>query len=71
MLISPFNMIYISFMSRMGRDIIYDCWSCDLICVASSPDLYRINIEQAQAAANPMVYEEYIETEAGEGRRGT
>ncbi|KAI3746316.1 hypothetical protein L6452_08744 [Arctium lappa] len=31
---------------RMGRDMIYDCWSCDLICAASSPDLYRINLEQ-------------------------
>ncbi|MFS7889277.1 putative nucleolar protein 10/Enp2 [Helianthus anomalus] len=31
---------------RMGRDIIYDCWPCDLICAASSPDLYRINLEQ-------------------------
>ncbi|KAG5134221.1 hypothetical protein JHK82_025409 [Glycine max] len=31
---------------RMGRDISYDCWSCDLLCAASSPDLYRINLEQ-------------------------
>ncbi|KAL2319234.1 hypothetical protein Fmac_028203 [Flemingia macrophylla] len=29
---------------RMGRDIAYDCWSCDLLCAASSPDLYRINL---------------------------
>ncbi|KAK4345633.1 hypothetical protein RND71_035809 [Anisodus tanguticus] len=33
---------------RMGRDIIYDCWSCDLLCAASSPDLYRINLEQGR-----------------------
>ncbi|KAJ0865366.1 putative transcription factor WD40-like family [Helianthus annuus] len=33
---------------RMGRDILYDCWSCDLICAASSPDLYRINLEQGR-----------------------
>ncbi|KAI3506234.1 hypothetical protein L1887_28590 [Cichorium endivia] len=33
---------------RMGRDIIYDSWSCDLICAASSPDLYRINLEQGR-----------------------
>ncbi|KAL5546575.1 hypothetical protein UlMin_006262 [Ulmus minor] len=33
---------------RMGRDILYDCWSCDLLCAASSPDLYRINLEQGQ-----------------------
>ncbi|KAA8517258.1 hypothetical protein F0562_017490 [Nyssa sinensis] len=33
---------------RMGRDIAYDCWSCDLICAASSPDLYRINLEQGR-----------------------
>ncbi|KAK6244281.1 hypothetical protein QUC31_010690 [Theobroma cacao] len=31
---------------RMGRDIAYDCWSCDLLCAASSPYLYRINLEQ-------------------------
>jgi len=35
-----------SFGGRMGRDITYDCWSCDLLCAASSPDLYRINLEQ-------------------------
>ncbi|XP_050232794.1 uncharacterized protein LOC126681311 [Mercurialis annua] len=33
---------------RMGRDIAYDCWSCDLFCAASSPDLYRINLEQGR-----------------------
>ncbi|KAI3691172.1 hypothetical protein L2E82_49391 [Cichorium intybus] len=33
---------------RMGRDILYDNWSCDLICAASSPDLYRINLEQGR-----------------------
>ncbi|KAK1273208.1 hypothetical protein QJS04_geneDACA022269 [Acorus gramineus] len=33
---------------RMGRDMAYDCWSCDLICAASSPDLYRINLEQGR-----------------------
>lgn len=33
---------------RMGRDIEYDCWSCDLLCAASSPDLYRINLEQGR-----------------------
>ncbi|XP_059667403.1 uncharacterized protein LOC132312873 [Cornus florida] len=33
---------------RMGRDIAYDSWSCDLICAASSPDLYRINLEQGR-----------------------
>lgn len=33
---------------RMGRDIAYDCWSCDLICAASSPDAYRINLEQGR-----------------------
>ncbi|CAI0625382.1 unnamed protein product [Linum tenue] len=33
---------------RMGRDIEYDCWSCDLFCAASSPDLYRINLEKGQ-----------------------
>ena len=30
----------------MGRDIAYDHWSCDLLCAASSPDLYRINLKQ-------------------------
>ncbi|XP_054802199.1 uncharacterized protein LOC129305974 isoform X2 [Prosopis cineraria] len=33
---------------RMGRDITYDCWSCDLLCAASSPDLYRINLQQGR-----------------------
>lgn len=33
---------------RMGRDMEYDCWSCDLLCAASSPDLYRINLEQGR-----------------------
>ncbi|CAL8173038.1 unnamed protein product [Prunus armeniaca] len=33
---------------RMGRDIVYDCWSCDLLCAASSPELYRINLEQGR-----------------------
>ncbi|PHU05243.1 hypothetical protein BC332_26065 [Capsicum chinense] len=33
---------------RMGRDIVYDCWSCDLLCAASSSDLYRINLEQGR-----------------------
>ncbi|KAI4348607.1 hypothetical protein L6164_009314 [Bauhinia variegata] len=33
---------------RMGRDIAYDCWSCDLLCAASSPDLYRINLQKGQ-----------------------
>ncbi|KAJ6805235.1 nucleolar protein 10 [Iris pallida] len=33
---------------RMGRDIAYDCWSCDLLCAASAPDLYRINLEQGR-----------------------
>ncbi|CAN6484882.1 unnamed protein product [Victoria cruziana] len=32
----------------MGRDMVYDRWSCDLLCVASSPDLYRINLEQGR-----------------------
>ncbi|XP_047316243.1 nucleolar protein 10 [Impatiens glandulifera] len=33
---------------RMGRDLAYDSWSCDLLCAASSPDLYRINLEQGR-----------------------
>ncbi|CAN1795542.1 Nucleolar protein 10 [Linum perenne] len=33
---------------RMGRDIEYDCWSCDLFCAASSPDVYRINLQQGR-----------------------
>lgn len=37
---------------RMGRDIVYDRWSCDLICAASSPDLYRINLEQGRFFAS-------------------
>lgn len=37
---------------RMGRDIAYDTWSCDIICAASSPDLYRINLEQGRFLAS-------------------
>ncbi|KAK9740730.1 hypothetical protein RND81_03G056200 [Saponaria officinalis] len=33
---------------RMGRNMIYDPSSCDLLCVASSPDLYRINLSQGR-----------------------
>ncbi|KAL8162958.1 hypothetical protein V2J09_014447 [Rumex salicifolius] len=33
---------------RMGRDMEYDPWSCDLLCAASSPDLYRINLQQGR-----------------------
>uniref|UniRef100_A0A1J3J997 Nucleolar protein 10 n=1 Tax=Noccaea caerulescens TaxID=107243 RepID=A0A1J3J997_NOCCA len=36
---------------RMGRDMTYDSWSCDLLCAASSPDLYRINLEQGRFLA--------------------
>ena len=32
-------------LNRMGRGIAFDCWSCDLICAASSPDIYIINLE--------------------------
>uniref|UniRef100_A0A0E0L794 Uncharacterized protein n=1 Tax=Oryza punctata TaxID=4537 RepID=A0A0E0L794_ORYPU len=37
---------------RMGRDMAYDCWSCDLLCAASSPDVYRINLEQGRFLAS-------------------
>ncbi|CAN6166404.1 unnamed protein product [Urochloa humidicola] len=37
---------------RMGRDMAYDCWSCNLLCAASSPDLYRINLEQGRFLAS-------------------
>ncbi|KAM7505254.1 hypothetical protein LguiB_004158 [Lonicera macranthoides] len=43
-LLGPNNL----FLLMMGRDMTYDCWSCDLICAASSPDLYRINLEQGR-----------------------
>ncbi|WCJ27307.1 Nucleolar protein 10 [Euphorbia peplus] len=39
---------YVLRIPRMGRDMAYDCWSCDLLCAASSPDLYRINLEQGR-----------------------
>ena len=45
---------YIS--SRMGRDMDYDCWSCDLLCAASSPDLYRINLEQVRPEEITVVF---------------
>lgn len=34
---------------RMGRDLAYDCWSADLLLATSSPELYRINLEQVGA----------------------
>ena len=40
------KLLFVVVIGRMGRDISYDCWSCDLLCAASSPDLYRINLEQ-------------------------
>lgn len=36
---------------RMGRDLAYNCWSADLLVAASSPELYRINLEQGQFLA--------------------
>uniref|UniRef100_A0A803M631 Nucleolar protein 10 n=1 Tax=Chenopodium quinoa TaxID=63459 RepID=A0A803M631_CHEQI len=36
---------------RMGRDMAYDSWSCDLLCAASSTDLYRINLSQGRFLA--------------------
>lgn len=36
---------------RMGRDLAYDCWSTDLLLAASSPELYRINLEQGRFLA--------------------
>lgn len=33
---------------RMGRAMAYDRASCDLLCAASSPQIYRINLEQGQ-----------------------
>ncbi|XP_026380050.1 uncharacterized protein LOC113274854 isoform X4 [Papaver somniferum] len=35
---------------RMGRDLVYDPWSWDLLCAASSSELYRINLEQEVTA---------------------
>ncbi|KAK9740742.1 hypothetical protein RND81_03G057200 [Saponaria officinalis] len=43
---------------RMGRNMIYDPSSCDLLCAASSPDLYRINLSQyleGSAASNTFL----------------
>lgn len=31
---------------RMGRDLCYDRWSCDLLLAASSSEVYRLNLEQ-------------------------
>lgn len=43
-------------LNRMGRDMVYDCWSCDLLCAASSPDIYRINLEQVLVLYNCCYY---------------
>ena len=34
----------------------YDNWSCDLLCAASSPDLYRINLEQVRFVKSKLVF---------------
>ncbi|BBN17361.1 ribosome biogenesis protein ENP2 [Marchantia polymorpha subsp. ruderalis] len=36
---------------RMGRDLSYDCWSCDLLVAASSQEIYRLNLEQGRFLA--------------------
>lgn len=36
---------------RMGRDLCYDRWSCDLLLSASSPEVYRLNLEQGHFLA--------------------
>lgn len=36
---------------RMGRDLCYDRWSCDLLLAASSPEVYRLNLEQGRFLA--------------------
>ncbi|KAJ7221766.1 hypothetical protein O6H91_Y467000 [Diphasiastrum complanatum] len=36
---------------RMGRDLAYDRWSCDLLLAASSPEIYRLNLEQGRFLA--------------------
>uniref|UniRef100_A0A9I9DI69 Nucleolar protein 10 n=1 Tax=Cucumis melo TaxID=3656 RepID=A0A9I9DI69_CUCME len=33
---------------RVGRNIEFDYWSADLLCAASSPDLYRISLQQGR-----------------------
>lgn len=33
---------------RVGRNIAFDYWSADLLCAASSPDLYRISLQQGR-----------------------
>ena len=37
---AAYGYAYMFVFDRMGRDIAYDHWSCDLLCAASSPDLY-------------------------------
>lgn len=40
------DVVHLYTLNRMGRDMAYNSWSCDLLCAASSPELYRINLEQ-------------------------
>lgn len=35
----------------MGRDLCYDRWSCDLLLAASSPEVYRLNLEQVRRSS--------------------
>jgi ribosome biogenesis protein ENP2 len=45
---AKFGSYYSTRIPRMGRDLAYDRWSCDLLLAASSPEVYRLNLEQGR-----------------------
>jgi ribosome biogenesis protein ENP2 len=48
---AKFGSYYSTRIPRMGRDLAYDRWSCDLLLAASSPEVYRLNLEQGRFLA--------------------
>ncbi|XP_024523152.1 nucleolar protein 10 [Selaginella moellendorffii] len=48
---AKFGRYYSTRIPRMGRDLAYDKWSCDLLVAASSPEIYCLNLEQGRFLA--------------------
>lgn len=46
----PHTPVVVTLRLRMGRALAFDRSSCDLFCAASSPQVYRLNLEQVRTA---------------------
>lgn len=46
-----FGAYYKTRIPKFGRALTYDRWSCDLLVAASSPEVYRLNLEQGRFLA--------------------